>query len=1002
MNTPGVLHRPGEARFVGRAIELDLLRATLREVADGVPAAVVICGDRGVGKTRLAEEALAHATGLGFAVTRGGCSPAGDASPPGWPFLEALRDAGAPAEGDGHLFERVRAALVRLAGAGGRPVALLVDDLHWADEATGKLLAFLAGALRDERVLLVATTRSDEAGGTGARAVLAELRRSRRARFVELAPFTRDEIAELAGVPPERRDPVVDAVFRRSGGNAYLAEALLEAVDSGDPTAVPAELRDVLLGRFEQLSPAGQEVARALAVGGDVVDHWVLATLDALPADVLVAGLRDGVDRQVLTVVPGRDGYRFKDPLLEELVYGDLLPGERTRLHRAYGQVLEAHAARLDTDTAAKLAHHWYGAGALSQAREAALAIASEAEGRRDFAGALRQYERAIEIEDLLPRDAEGDGDGEAAGSGHARRRALFARAADVAHLAGEHRRASHLISLAAQAPQTPGGAAVLLHPRLVRYLCASGASRAALAAAEEAARDAVGGLGRSERVQLAAAQAEALRLAGRYEDSRRLATEALELARQGTDDHAAQTQILATLGHVVAMLGDDEAAVSALEQARDLAEASGDADDIARAHLNLAELLSGPLGRHEDAVVVADHGVRRADELGLARSYGVALQAVAINTRFRLGWWSQTDAMLTDALACDPTGAAAIDLRLARAKLFVGRGDFAAALDDLDTVEALTVDAVGPRYRVPLLTLRAGLAMWQRRPDYARMAVAEALEDETARNDVWLLAPLLWHGLRAEADHGAQAWSRRTSDRAGDATRRADELLALAEGLVDLAATSAPPVRRAVDAYVTLCRAEHSRAVGDSSVDGWTAAAEAFEREGQPYPVAYARWREAEARLNHRTRSAAAATALQQAHQVAVELGARPFRREVEELAARARIELAPVGGDDAVPLAVAGAGPGGAPAVDLTGDGPPVAAPAAAPLPEILRQLTARERDVLLLVAQGRSNREVADELFISQKTVSVHVSHILAKLGVRTRVQATALVHQLETAG
>ena len=72
------------------------------------------------------------------------------------------------------------------------------------------------------------------------------------------------------------------------------------------------------------------------------------------------------------------------------------------------------------------------------------------------------------------------------------------------------------------------------------------------------------------------------------------------------------------------------------------------------------------------------------------------------------------------------------------------------------------------------------------------------------------------------------------------------------------------------------------------------------------------------------------------------------------------------------------------------------------AADLPEALRQLTARELDVLHLVAQGRSNREVADELFISQKTVSVHVSHILAKLGVRTRVQATALVHQLEATG
>jgi DNA-binding CsgD family transcriptional regulator len=309
----------------------------------------------------------------------------------------------------------------------------------------------------------------------------------------------------------------------------------------------------------------------------------------------------------------------------------------------------------------------------------------------------------------------------------------------------------------------------------------------------------------------------------------------------------------------------------------------------------------------------------------------------------------------------------------------------------------------------VPLLTLRAGLAMWQHRPDYARMAVTEALEDETARNDVWLLAPLLWHGLRAEADHVAQAWSRRSAERAGDTARRADDLLAQAEGLVGLAATSAPPVRRAVDAYVALCRAEHSRAVGESSVDAWMAAAEAFERLGQPYPVAYTRWREAEARLGQRTRSAAAAAALQAAHRVAVELGARPFQREVEELAARARIELPPVVALGSVAIdpghevaRLAGTGPD-VPELDLTRSAEPRAAVGAtADLPEVLRRLTARELDVLYLVAQGRSNREVADALFISQKTVSVHVSHILAKLGVRTRVQATALVHQLETAG
>jgi DNA-binding CsgD family transcriptional regulator len=270
-------------------------------------------------------------------------------------------------------------------------------------------------------------------------------------------------------------------------------------------------------------------------------------------------------------------------------------------------------------------------------------------------------------------------------------------------------------------------------------------------------------------------------------------------------------------------------------------------------------------------------------------------------------------------------------------------------------------------------------------------MAVAEALEDETVHGDYWLLAPLLWHGLRAEADNVAMAWSRRSGPLADESAERARDLLAQAESLIDLAASSAPRVQESIAAYTLLCRAEHSRFTGDSSVEAWVAAAEAFERLGHPYPVAYTRWREAEAHLNLRTRSSAAAAALQQAYAVALRLGARPFQTEIEELAARARIELATGTGAGAS----AGAVDGARPDLDLTGTPPDV-------LPEALRQLTARELDVLRLVAQGRSNREVADELFISQKTVSVHVSHILAKLGVRTRVQATALVHQLEAAG
>jgi DNA-binding CsgD family transcriptional regulator/tetratricopeptide (TPR) repeat protein len=968
-----VVRGVSEAPFVGRARELDLLRDALKEAAGGGARLLVLCGDRGVGKTRLAEEALAECEGAGWTVLRGCATAAGAAAPDGWPFLDALRRAGVAVDDSGHLFERVHRALLSRTAEG--PVALLIDDLHWADDASAALLAFLVPTLAGDPVAVLATSRTDESPQSPAlRRVLAELRRNPAVHFLEVEPFTLDEVAELAGVAPERHDPLVEAVWRRSGGNAYLATSLLGADDvrpEGGPV-VPGEVREVLMGRLTLLSPMAQDVARVVAVGGDAVDHWALVELDVLPAEELARALRECVDEQVL-VVDRKDAYRFKHPLLEELVYADLLPGERSRWHAAFGAVLERHAHRLDGDRAAALAHHWYSAGDLRQARVAALRSAEEAEHRHDFAAALRQYERAVEIDDVLPAPGEGEGDEDRDGAPD--RSALLERAADVAHLAGEHRRASQLIALAVHAP-APGraGDAVLLHPRLVRYLCASGASRDALAAAERD-RPSPASAAPGDGAPLMAARAEALRLAGRYEESRAEATAALERAR-AAGDPSLQAQILSTLGHVVAMLGDEDAAVAALEEARARAEDGGRPDDIARAHLHQAELLSGPLGRLTDAVPVADRGVVRAEELGLGRSYGVALRAVAINTRFRLGRWNETDALLDAALALDPTGAAAIELRLARAKLLVGRGNLAAAVDELDTVERLAVDAAGPRYRVPLLTLRAGLAMWQDRPDYARMAVDEALEDESAHADVWLLAPLLWHGLRAEADHATAAWSRR-GEPAGEGNRRADELLAQADALLDGTDTDAPPVRQAVEAYVALCRAEHSRLDGAGSIGAWMDAADALRPLGQPYPLAYARWREAEARLAERTRSTAAMAALRDAHRVATELDAEPFRRRIEALAARARIDLTlpePAADEDA-------------------------GVPGAVPAP--LRSLTARELDVLRLVAAGQSNRDIGEELFISQKTVSVHVSRILAKLGVRSRVQAAALVHQLDSA-
>jgi DNA-binding NarL/FixJ family response regulator len=186
------------------------------------------------------------------------------------------------------------------------------------------------------------------------------------------------------------------------------------------------------------------------------------------------------------------------------------------------------------------------------------------------------------------------------------------------------------------------------------------------------------------------------------------------------------------------------------------------------------------------------------------------------------------------------------------------------------------------------------------------------------------------------------------------------------------------------VAAYETLCRAEERRAAGAPDPEAWADAAERWAALDQPYPSAYARFREAEAVLAGQARSARATQALRDAHDVAVRLGAGPLRREIEALAGRARLVLA-----RPVPEAPANGGPDHP--NSATGPGPK-------PRPSPLDALTARELDVMALMAEGRTNREIAAALYISEKTASVHVSHILAKLGVRSRVQAVAVAHQV----
>ncbi|HEY7621977.1 MAG TPA: AAA family ATPase [Solirubrobacteraceae bacterium] len=970
-------------QFVGRTKELIRLEDGLAGAAQSVPAAFVIGGEAGVGKSRLVAELADRAAAAGAIVAAGGCIDVEEGRLPFGPFVEALRShvggldvaardalvapsaddlarllpelAPQPREREpggssqGRLFELVLDLLGRFADQA--PLVLVIEDLHWADRSTRDLLAFVARNLRDERILLLATFRSDELyRGHPLRPFLAELERSRRVERLELAPFTRDELAEqLTAILGRAADrPLVDSILERSEGNAFFAEELLAAEAEGRD--LPPTLRDILLARVEGLPAEVQGVLGVVAAGGRAVPEALLAAVSPLPDADRTRALRDAVAHQLL-VYGDAEGYAFRHELLREAVYEELLPGERNTVHAAYGEALTARPwLAADPETViADLARHWYAAHDLPRALATAADAGRAAERRSGFAEAREHYERALELWDRVadaPLRAGTD------------RVTLIRRAAEAANLAGDHGRAAALIrtAIALVDPVAVPAAAGLVHERLGRYLWASGDGVAALDAYEQAVRIVPATPPSAARARVLAARGQGLMLLARHAESRACCEEAIAIAR-AVGARAEEGHALNTLGSDLAYLGDPQGAVEHLARAREIALEVGDPDDVGRAYLNLVDLMAGPLDRLEEAVALAREGIEFAGRVGSAGDYGVSLQSNAAAALVRLGRWDEAAGMLRAAEERNPIEMAAIDLHQCSAWLDVCRGAFDDAARRLGLARALMAKTVDPQYQAPLRALEAELALWRGDPKAAAEAVAAGLEHLAGTDDRWLAAPLLWLGLWAQADAGA----RPGDDGAGAA------LLARARALLrdDV---FIPPATRA---YVVLCEAEHDRLARGGDAGPWRRAAEAWRALGQPYPEAYACWREGEALVGRR-RAREGAGPLARAQATADALGARPLAREVALLARRARLDLQ-----------------GRIRAADADG----AQAGAAAEL-----GLTPRQREVLELVAAGRTNREIAEALFVTEKTAGAHVSGILAKLHVRSRVEAATAAHRL----
>jgi DNA-binding CsgD family transcriptional regulator len=986
-----------EVPFVGRVDQLRALHTMLREVEQGETAAIFVMGDSGVGKTRLLTEAIAEMRRAGAVVLSGACLDIGDAAPL-HPLRHALRrfqpeqgsvasntvrellaildgDTAGPDGDAGALLERLSRGLSVVSEGG--PLVLVVDDLQWADRTTRQLLLYLLAGLGGIRLLVLGAARAETLPGTDPlRLMLLELRRLRSVQVLELQPLDRAETDSLATAIVERPlDPdVADLLWLRSGGNPFFVEELALDIRSGK-MGLSDTLREIFLARVEALPPSARSVVHAVAVGVEPVEHELLAQVVSLDEEALIEAVRTAVAQRILEVVED-DGYRFHHRLIREALEPRLLPGERVHFNRRYAEALTAGAG--DELQYARVAHHWRMAGDRERALPAAMAAAEEAERLYGFAEAFEHWSAAVALATHGParRAAEVD------------RMGLLQRAAEAAHRSGEHDSALVLLEEidVADLDSPP----CWLHTRRARYLAAIG--RLAEAEAEYERALAGDDCTPQERAIAAANSAELLVQLGRYADAGQRALMALTLARAASDSASAVVLASSAFGFSQAYLNDPVAGLTAVQQALETAERSGSPVDVACAYLHQAELLAGPLNKLEQGIAVARRGADRAEQLGLGRTYGTRLLAVAGNGLFRIGRWAEAEKVIAAGLRHRPSGAEAVELLLARCRVGVGYGDLDAAERDLEAIDTLLAGG-GARHVVPLFTLRAGLAMWRGRHGDARRAVQQALAiGMSSSDDVWVLAPLVWHGLRAEAE--ARASGGDGPDQ--EAVRR---LQVVVEQIAETSATATGPVRDSVECYRELFDAELGRLEGNSDPAAWGRAAEAWERRTHPYPAAYARLRQAEALFAQRTRNAEASAALRTAYRTARQLGARPFTEEIQTLANRARVSL-----EDRLPDppvdpadqrgAVAGlSGPAVVTAASAAVES--TATPAVeSHYADELATLTARELQVLAEVAEGRTNQAIANRLFISDRTVGVHVSHILDKLQVRSRVQASAV--------
>jgi DNA-binding CsgD family transcriptional regulator len=978
------------SRLIGRDEELATLLAAVRDAAQGHPTLAFVAGESGIGKSRLLGELSRHAREDGARVLCGECIELGDGELPYAPLISALRPlvrAGEPAlldlpaaareelaallpgladptsapsdagterlerhrnQAQGRLFEALLTAIDRLSRD--TPVVLVIEDVHWADRSTRDFLSFLGRNLADERVLVALSYRPDELHRRHPlRPLLAILERTPQARRIELSGLQPEDIATMArevlgtGASAE----MIGRLVRRSDGNALFIEELLSA----GPGPLAPSLSDALMVRVERLPAPAQEVVRVLAIA-QPADHALLEELANLAEPELRTALRDAIAGHVVAV-DSNDRYTFRHVLLREVVYDDLLPGERSELHRATARALQA---RLPGDggpgLAAAIAHHFHRSGDQPEALRSAILAADSALDTHAEADAAQLLERALE---LWGRVAEPEALTDPEHLDHVD---LLLRTARAHRNTDDARRVTLLNEALKEAraadvddPRVP----LLLQQRaLAEWGLGRGeASRRSLDLARRLLADDAPA---TERIALTISRMKLATLQSRYGETIALAEEVLPQLPDTPAGALLRADAYNNYGIALIMTDAHEEGVARLRDAAQLARTAGDGVLLSIAYINLGDALHLS-GRSEEASAVAAEALEDVDPNVPGRAW---IPTFAAELAIDLGDFAAADAHLRDVGRVSGNGRVNIELRRAELALYRGEDDVARA--SIEEIEALLVDSLEPQFVAVAGVLRAELDRRNGHPVCAREAVESALERlEFCSDDTVRLGRLALTGVAIEADLAQRARDLGDAAAEADAIARADLMLSRAQAAADAG-------RPMEVAYHVTAKAHALRARAADPGDAWSTAAERWTALLRPLATAAAQRYAAEACLAHGRReeaAAAAGTALASARQ----LGAIWLVGELEGLIARARLSVEDANGAGAV------------------------AADDADPF-----DLTPRERQVLTLVARGATNREIGTELYMAEKTASVHVSRILAKLDVRSRTEAAAVAHRL----